>query len=52
MGADQELSQLIDAIQSAYPSLPIHFRGAAQVFRAGMSKAGASQQASWKSLLL
>jgi translation initiation factor eIF-2B subunit alpha len=48
MGVDQELSQLMDAIQKACPTLPIHFRGAAQVFRAGMSKASESKNADWK----
>lgn len=49
MGVDQEISQIIDAIQKACPNLPIHFRGAAQVFRAGMSKASGLKNADWKS---
>ena len=52
MGVDQEISQLIDAIQKACPNLPIHFRGAAQVFRAGMSKASDQKNLDWKSLFV
>lgn len=52
MGVDQEISQLIDAIQKACPNLPIHFRGAAQVFRAGMSKASDSKNVKWKSIFV
>lgn len=52
MGVDQELSQLIDAIEAACPKLPRHFRGAAQVFRAGMSRATEVRARDWKSLFV
>lgn len=52
MGVDQEISQLLDAIQKACPAIPAHFRGAAQVFRAGMSKASEAKNANWKSLFV
>jgi translation initiation factor 2B subunit (eIF-2B alpha/beta/delta family) len=48
MGVDQELKQLIIAIQKACPTLPIHFQGAAQVFRAGMSKESEFDPNRWK----
>jgi translation initiation factor eIF-2B subunit alpha len=50
MGADQEISQIVDSIQRSYPTLPIHFRGAAQIFRAGMSTA--SRKSSWKTFFI
>jgi hypothetical protein len=43
MGLDQEISRLIDAIQRDRPNLPLHFRGAVQVFRAGMWVQGNSE---------
>ena len=52
MGVDQELSELIDAIEKACPNLPMHFRGAAQVFRAAMSKASEARKEDWKKLFL
>lgn len=47
MGVDQEIRQLISAIENSCPNLPLHFKGAAQVFVAGMSKASESRSGDW-----
>jgi translation initiation factor 2B subunit (eIF-2B alpha/beta/delta family) len=52
MGLDQEITRVTDAIQKACPKLPMHFRGAVQVFRAGMSQASKSKHSDWKSLFV
>jgi translation initiation factor eIF-2B subunit alpha len=53
MGVDQEISRLIDAIQKTCPDLPMHFRGAVQVFRAGMSKASRrNKESEWKAIFV
>jgi translation initiation factor eIF-2B subunit alpha len=52
MGVDQELSELVDALQNRYTDLPIHFRGAAQIFRAGMTNASATKKGAWKAFFL
>lgn len=49
MSVDQEISNLIEVIKKAYPNIPNHFDGAAQVFRAGMAKASDSK-GDWKTL--
>ena len=52
MGVDQEIMQLIDSIQNACPNLPLHFQGAAKVFRAGMSKSSELKSVNWKTLFV
>ena len=52
MGADQEITSLITAIQNACPNLPLHFQGAAKVFRSGMSKLSEFNSLNWKSLFV
>ncbi|KAH0789602.1 translation initiation factor eIF-2B subunit alpha-like [Histomonas meleagridis] len=53
MGVDIQISDVIKAIKMAYPKLPIHFYGAAQVFRAGMSKASDTHsKGNWKALFI
>ena len=50
MGIDQEMLQVLNAIQSEVPNLPLHFQGAAKVFRAIFSKTSDSGVTKWKSL--
>jgi len=48
MGVEQDVSNLQKAIQKKCPKLPLHFTGAAQVFRAGLSKASEALITDWK----
>ena len=48
MGIDQEMLQVTSAIQNEIPNLPLHFQGAAKVFRAILSKASEGNIKKWK----
>jgi len=50
MGIDQEIRGLITAIEAKCPDLPLHFRGASQVFLAGMPKTSDTSFLNWKSM--
>jgi translation initiation factor 2B subunit (eIF-2B alpha/beta/delta family) len=51
-GVDPEVCFIIDAIERAFPELPLHFRGAAQGFRAAMAKTSKVKGAQWKAVLI
>ena len=50
MGIDQEMLQVTSAIQNAVPNLPLHFQGAAKVFRAILSKTCENGVSKWKTV--
>ena len=48
MGIDQEAKKLISTIEKECPNLPLHFKGASQVFFAGMPKTSETTFTKWK----
>lgn len=51
-GIDQELAAVTDGIQKAIPDLPLHFNGAAKVFKALIIKSFSVDTTKWKEVFV